>query len=93
MNGFLYLWLVLVDLEYGKNDARMVPKSNPNESKWHPREPFVVSRCPKRPHDGSKRLQHGHKEDPRAPKMNLRAFKMAPEHPKMASRRSNMSPR
>ena len=58
---------------------------------------IVGSRCPKRPHDGSKWLQHGHKEDPRAPKMDLRAFKMGPgdpqngfkalQHvPKMASR-------
>ena len=77
-------------MKYGKNDARVVPKSNPNGSKWHPREPPVGSRCPKRPHDGSKRLQHGHKEDPRAPKMAPRAFKMAPGDPKMASKGSNL---
>ena len=44
------------------------------------------SRWIKRPHDGNKFLQHGHKEAPGAPEMALRAFKMALRDLKMVPR-------
>ena len=65
--------------------AKMMSKWSQNYTKWHPQALPVGSRWPQRAHIGNKRVQNGHMEAPRGPKMAQEGSKMAPRNTKIAS--------